>query len=137
MVPRMARPSSACAESFRFPADTRQGVLPFLTKPDEQNTKPHDLQERNAAKGLFLTADNLPTALANTLSSTVSSSSGTVVTTEEPKQAQPALKGRLMSKEDAERVKAAIAKASSIDEIRRLELSLREGYMPELEGVGA
>ncbi|KAH8835921.1 leucine-rich repeat-domain-containing protein [Flagelloscypha sp. PMI_526] len=70
---------------------------------------------RDKQRALFLTADNLPTALANTLSSTV------------PKQAQPALKGRLMSKEDAERVKAAIAKASSIDEIRRLELSLREG----------
>jgi U2 small nuclear ribonucleoprotein A' len=29
--------------------------------------------------------------------------------------------GRLMSKEDAEKVKAAIAKATSIEEVRRLE----------------
>lgn len=95
-------------------------------------------QERKAAKAMFLTAENLPTALADTLSKTVSSSAGKVVTSEEPKLAAPTLKaGRLMSKEDAERVKAAIAKASSVDEIRRLEMSLREGYMPELESVGA
>jgi U2 small nuclear ribonucleoprotein A' len=42
-----------------------------------------------------------------------------------------------MSKEDAEKVKLAIAKATSIEEIRRLERSLREGYMPSMESVGA
>ncbi|KAE9410695.1 L domain-like protein [Gymnopus androsaceus JB14] len=52
-----------------------------------------------------------------------------------PKASMP--KGRLMSKEDAEKVKAAIAKATSIEEIRRLERSLRDGYMPEMESVGA
>ncbi len=45
--------------------------------------------------------------------------------------------GRLMSKEDQDKVKAAIAKATSIEEVRRLERSLREGYVPEIEAVGA
>lgn len=42
-----------------------------------------------------------------------------------------------MSKEEAERVKQAIAKATSIEEIRRLERSLKEGYLPSMEVVGA
>ena len=31
----------------------------------------------------------------------------------------------------------AIAEAKSVEEIRRLERSLREGYLPEMESVGA
>ena len=42
-----------------------------------------------------------------------------------------------MSKEDVEKVKAAIASATSIEEIRRLERSLREGFLPNMETVGA
>jgi len=42
-----------------------------------------------------------------------------------------------MSKEDQDKVKAAIAKATSIEEVRRLERSLREGFVPELDSVGA
>ncbi|THV06056.1 L domain-like protein [Dendrothele bispora CBS 962.96] len=96
-------------------------------------------KERTAAKQLFVTADNLPTALATTLSTTVSGhATKAVLTIDEPKPAAAMAKaGRLMSKEDAERVKAAIAKAGSIEEIRRLERSLREGYMPEMDSVGA
>ncbi|KAG9223110.1 U2 snRNP complex subunit [Pleurotus ostreatus] len=96
-------------------------------------------KERKTAKTLFLTADNLPTALATTLSTTVSThSSKTTLTIDEPKAAmQTGKAGRLMSKEDAEKVKAAIAKATSVEEIRKLERSLREGYMPEMESVGA
>ncbi|TFK76792.1 L domain-like protein [Pluteus cervinus] len=96
-------------------------------------------KERKAAKTLFLTADNLPTALVTTISTTVSSqATKTAITTDEPKLAPLAGKaGRLMSKEDAERVKAAIAKATSMEEIKRLERSLREGYLPEMESVGA
>jgi len=57
---------------------------------------------------------------------------------DEPKAAPTGLKaGRLMSKEDQEKVRAAIAKATSIEEVRRLERSLREGYVPELDSVGA
>ncbi|KAJ6627295.1 leucine-rich repeat-domain-containing protein [Mycena sp. CBHHK59/15] len=110
--------------------------LPGLRVLDFQRIRD---KERQTAKVLFVTADNLPTALATTLSTTVSTqSTKAVITTDEPRLAAPTGKaGRLMSKEDAEKVKAAIAKASSVEEIRRLERSLREGYMPEMESVGA
>ena len=42
-----------------------------------------------------------------------------------------------MSKEDAQRVKEAIAKATSVEEIRRLERSLKEGFLPGMDSVGA
>ncbi|GAW03405.1 leucine-rich repeat-domain-containing protein [Lentinula edodes] len=96
-------------------------------------------KERSLGKQSFLTPDSRLTALAETLSTTVSTSTTkTALTTDEPRPAAAMAKaGRLMSKEDAERVKAAIAKATSIEEIRRLERSLRDGYMPEMESVGA
>jgi len=95
-------------------------------------------KERQAAKSLFLTAEDLPTALAVTISTTVSTHSKTAVTTDEPRLAAPTAKaGRLMSKEDAEKVKQAIAKATSVEEVKRLERSLREGYMPSMDAVGA
>ena len=57
---------------------------------------------------------------------------------DEPKAVTiPGKAGRLMSKEHQEKVKAAIAKATSIEEVRKLERSLREGYLPEMESVGA
>ncbi|KZT06322.1 L domain-like protein [Laetiporus sulphureus 93-53] len=96
-------------------------------------------KERQTAKTLFLTADKLPTQLATTLSTTVSThTSKAPVATDEPKPAIVHGKaGRLMSKEEAEKVKEAIARATSIEEIRRLERSLREGFMPEMQSVGA
>jgi len=95
-------------------------------------------KERETGKSLFLTAEGLPTALATTISTTVTTASKLAVTTDEPKPAVSASKaGRLMSKEDADKVKAAIAKATSVEEIKRLERSLREGYMPSLDSVGA
>ncbi|RDB29113.1 U2 small nuclear ribonucleoprotein A' [Hypsizygus marmoreus] len=96
-------------------------------------------KERQAAKALFLTAENLPTALATTISTTVTTHATKIaLTSDEPKPAPLSGKaGRLMSKEDQEKVKAAIAKATSVEEIRKLERSLREGYLPELETVGA
>jgi len=94
-------------------------------------------KEREVAKGLFLTADNLPNSLATTLSASVSThSTATTITTDEPRIA-PAKAGRLMSKEEADRVKMAIAKATSVEEIRRLERSLKEGYLPGVDAVGA
>ena len=96
------------------------------------------VQERQAAKTLFLTADNLPTQLATTLSTTVSTHAKAPVTTDEPKPVvAPGKAGRLMTKEEAQRVKDAIAKATSIEEIRRLERSLKEGFMPSMDAVGA
>ncbi|KAF8446153.1 L domain-like protein [Boletus edulis BED1] len=96
-------------------------------------------KERQTGKSLFLTAEGLPTALATTISTTVSKhSTKAAITIDEPKAVPLAGKaGRLMSKEEAERVKQAIAKATSIEEIRRLERSLREGYLPTTEAVGA
>jgi len=95
-------------------------------------------KERAHAKSLFLTAEGLPTALATTISTTVSThSTKAILTMDEPKAASTGKAGRLMSKEDQEKVKAAIAKATSIEEVRRLERSLREGYVPEFDSVGA
>ncbi|KZT23782.1 L domain-like protein [Neolentinus lepideus HHB14362 ss-1] len=110
--------------------------LPALRVLDFQRIRD---KERKAARSLFLTADGLPTKLATTLAETVSThSTKSVVTTDEPKPLVEAGKaGRLMSKEEAERVKAAIAKATSIEEIRRLERSLKEGFLPTMETATA
>ncbi|KIM48335.1 hypothetical protein M413DRAFT_440058 [Hebeloma cylindrosporum] len=96
-------------------------------------------KERAHAKSIFVTAEGLPTALADTISTTVSANTTkTVLTIDEPKAAPTGGKaGRLMSKEDQAKVRAAIGKATSIEEVRRLERSLREGYVPELDSVGA
>lgn len=96
-------------------------------------------KERKAAKGLFLTADGLENSLASSLSTTASTqSTKQTISTDEPRPAvAPGKAGRLMSKEEADKVKAAIAKATSIEEIRRLERSLKEGFVPSLEAVGA
>jgi len=110
--------------------------LPALRVLDFQRIRD---KERTTAKAMFLTAEKLPTALATTISSTVSTNtSKSAVTTDEPRPVVPTGKaGRLMSKEDAEKVKKAIASATSVEEIRRLERNLREGYMPDMDAVGA
>ena len=86
-----------------------------------------------------MTAEGLLTALATTISTTVSApSTAATLTMDEPKAAViPGKAGRLMSKEDQENLKAAIAKATTIEEVRKMERSLREGYLPEMESVGA
>ena len=86
-----------------------------------------------------MTAEGLPTALATTISTTVSAHSTTAtLTMDEPKAAIiPGKAGRLMSKEDREKIKAAITKATTIEEVRKLERSLREGYLPDIDSVGA
>jgi U2 small nuclear ribonucleoprotein A' len=96
-------------------------------------------QERQAAKALFTTADGRPNALADKLAETVSTAaSRATLTSDEPKPAaMPGKAGRLMSKDEQARVKEAIANATSIEEIRRLELQLKEGYVPTMDSVGA
>ncbi|KAF9535467.1 leucine-rich repeat-domain-containing protein [Crepidotus variabilis] len=95
-------------------------------------------KERAQAKTLFVTSEGLPTALATTISTTVSKhSTKTTLTIDEPKAASSVKAGRLMSKEDQEKVRLAIQNAKSMEEVRRLERSLREGYVPELDSVGA
>ena len=44
--------------------------------------------------------------------------------------AAPGKAGRLMSAEEKERVKAAIVNAVSAEEVRKLERSLKEGWVP-------
>ncbi|KAF8528074.1 L domain-like protein [Hysterangium stoloniferum] len=88
-------------------------------------------KERAAAKTLFLTPDDLPTALATTISATVTTVSAKIaVSTDEPKAAVPGKAGRLMTAEEKERVKAAIVNATSTEEVRKLERSLKEGWLP-------
>jgi len=96
-------------------------------------------KERTQAKALFVTAEGLPTALATTISTTISApSTAATLTMDEPKAATVLGKaGRLMSKEDREKIKAAIDKATTIEEVRKMERSLREGYLPDMESVGA
>ncbi|KAF8640985.1 hypothetical protein AX17_000630 [Amanita inopinata Kibby_2008] len=96
-------------------------------------------KERETARKLFLTPDGLLTQLATTLSTSVSvQSAKPALTIDEPKPVPVSGKaGRLMSKEDQDKVKAAIANAKSMEEVRRLERSLREGYLPDMESVGA
>jgi len=88
---------------------------------------------------MFLTPDGLITQLGTTLSTTVSSNLAKAgLTLDEPRpMAQAGKAGRLMTMDDREKVKLAIASATSMEEIRRLERQLREGYVPEIESVGA
>ena len=78
-------------------------------------------------------------SLATTLSTTISTGGAKSVTVaEEPRPAvAPGKAGRLLTKEEANKVREAIAKATSVEEIRRLERSLKEGYLPSIESVGA
>ncbi|EJD04395.1 L domain-like protein [Fomitiporia mediterranea MF3/22] len=103
-------------------------------------------KERQAAQTLFVTPDGLLTALATTLSTTVSSNAPKApVHVDELKAAaataattttQQFKAGRLMTKEEAARVRAAIAAATNAEEIQKLERSLREGWIPN-NPVGA
>ncbi|KAF8506903.1 L domain-like protein [Russula emetica] len=110
--------------------------LPGLRVLDFQRIRD---KERQAAKGLFLTPDGLLNALATTLSTTVSTGAAKNVTmAEEPRPAMaPGKAGRLLTKDEANKVREAITKATSVEEIRRLERSLKEGFLPSMESVGA
>lgn len=85
-----------------------------------------------------MTVDGLMNSLATTLSTTVSTGAAKNVTAEEPRPVMAAGKaGRLLSKDEANKVREAITKATSVEEIRRLERSLKEGFLPSMESVGA
>jgi len=89
-------------------------------------------QERDYALTLFLTQDKLPTALATTLQSTVSSKRAAApAPIDEPRATVASGKaGRLMTEEERTKVKLAIANAHSAEEIRKLEQQLQEGWIP-------
>ena len=97
-------------------------------------------QERKAALTLFLTPDGALNALGTTLSTSVSKGAPKIaVLADEPKllATTAAKAGRLMTEEEKARVRAAIAAASTADEVRKLERSLREGWVPSINPVGA
>ena len=85
-----------------------------------------------------MTPEGLLTALATTLSTAVSANAPRApVHADEPKAAPTQVKaGRLMTKEEAARTRAAIAAATSAEEIQKLERQLREGYVPS-DAVGS
>jgi len=88
-------------------------------------------KERKAAKTLFLTPDELPTALATSFAATKAAPTKNVAAREEEEPTVVAGRaGKLMTPEERERVKAAILKATSAEEVRRLEKTLKEGYVP-------
>jgi len=94
-------------------------------------------KERTQAKSLFLTPDSLPTALATTLAATKSTAASKLAAAsantliDEPKPATAGKAGRLMTTEEKERVRLAIANAKSAEEIRKLERSLKDGWVPD------
>jgi U2 small nuclear ribonucleoprotein A' len=91
-------------------------------------------KERSTARGLFLTPDSLPTALSVSLSSAranpASIAQASATKTFIPGVDAAGRAGRLMTAEEKERVKEAIKNASSVEEIRKLEATLREGWVP-------
>jgi U2 small nuclear ribonucleoprotein A' len=97
-------------------------------------------KERTHAKTLFLTPDSLETALASQLANTVTTNAAKAAAAsiiDEPRNASSSAgpgggkAGRLMTAEEKARIKAAIAKATSAEEIKALERSLREGWIPQ------
>lgn len=86
-------------------------------------------KERQEAKKLF-DGKAGPSALAESIAATKSTTS-----TFEPGEGVPLpLKSSVptltMSKEDQDKIKAALAKATTLDEISRLERALKEGKIP-------
>jgi U2 small nuclear ribonucleoprotein A' len=86
-------------------------------------------QERQEAKKLF-DGKAGPAALAESIAATKSSTfePGEGIPGEQQiKSSVPTLQ---MSKEDQDKIKAALAKATTLDEISRLERALKEGKIP-------
>lgn len=142
MVQRVACLENSFSKSSRFPEDSRKGALTctsFCTLRHAMLTSILRLpQERTTAKGLFVTVDDRETALTTSIASSVSTRAAKpILTIDEPKAVMTGKAGRLLSKEEQDRVKAAIAKATSMEEVRRLERALKEGYVPDLDSVGA
>ena len=84
-----------------------------------------------------MTQDDLPTALAASLQSTVTTSAAkaalAAVSADEPRPNSamvPGKSGRLMTAEERQKVKTAIANAKTAEEIKKLERSLKEGWIP-------
>jgi U2 small nuclear ribonucleoprotein A' len=119
--------------SSRFPAYTRKGVY-WISFWKLLLIAIHSFKERVYAQSLFITGDKLPTALATSLSSSVSSHRVTApAAIDEPRTstATSGKAGRLMTDEERAKVKLAIAQAKSAEEVRKLEQQLQEGWIPK------
>ncbi|TKA57161.1 hypothetical protein B0A53_01117 [Rhodotorula sp. CCFEE 5036] len=102
------------------------------------------LKDREHANSLFLTATGEPTALhtsfleaaasgsAAAAPSLVSSATGTKTFEPgvEPAERDAGKAGRLLTKEEKDRVRKAIEGAESVEEIRRLQRMLAQGFVP-------
>ena len=96
-------------------------------------------QDRAQAKALFVSPTGEPTPLAASFSASAAGAPSllTGVRTFEPGQ-EPTVEqaattgkaGRLLTKDEKERVRAAIEAAESVDEIRRLQRMLAQGFVP-------
>lgn len=91
--------------------------------------------ERSTATSLFLTAPpaSQPTALALSIleSSPVVAAPAASSAGEVTKKA-----GRLMGEDEKQKIREAIARAGSVEEVRALERMLAEGFVPEKESTG-
>lgn len=84
-----------------------------------------------------MTQDDLPTALATSLQSAVTNAAAKAaliaVAVDEPRPGPamiPGQSGRLMTAEEKQKIKTAIANAKTAEEIKKLERSLKEGWIP-------
>jgi U2 small nuclear ribonucleoprotein A' len=96
-------------------------------------------QERAAARKLFVSADDgSPTSLALSISTSAGTAPSEVRTFEPGGGvAREKDKGRLLTPEEKKRVKAAIEKAGSVEEVRRLQRMLADGFIPSDKDLGA
>lgn len=89
-------------------------------------------KDKATAKALFLTPEKTSTALAvSLLDSATTTANGIAKTFEPGMDGETSGKaGRLLSKDEKERVRKAIEGASTVDEIRRLTRMLAQGFLP-------
>ncbi|KAI5477657.1 U2 small nuclear ribonucleoprotein A' [Pseudohyphozyma bogoriensis] len=89
-------------------------------------------KERVHAKSLYETSTGSPTALATSIISSVPATSNTFEPGVDGAKTETAAgkAGRLLSKEEKDRVRKAIEGAGSVEEIRRLQRMLAQGFVP-------
>jgi len=94
-------------------------------------------KERLRAKELFLEAGTQnPTQLSLSISSNVPTKPVPIKSKQFIPGSNIGEKGKLLTDEERERVKKAIEKATSVEEVRRLRRQLDEGYVPDDKSLG-
>ncbi|GAA6030072.1 hypothetical protein JCM8097_009241 [Rhodosporidiobolus ruineniae] len=94
-------------------------------------------KDRDHARSLFLAADGSPTALHTSFTQSAASGAAAPSLVAGSKTFEPGVEpaangkaGRLLTKEEKERVRQAIEGAESVEEIRRLQRMLAQGFVP-------